>query len=133
MNTSESPHLNIQRRCCTDQKETSMADNTAIAARAAAEAAVFLTGRSAADLGWPDRSCVARQLAAAVLGGLGPKQYGNDPVGWCIDTLEPAIERRLVTSCENDDLRAVGWPNTPTVATAVVGWLIDEGILADTA
>lgn len=101
-----------------------MSDTTS---RAAAEAAVFLLGRSADDLGWPDRAAVARQFAAAVLGGLGPQQWGADPVTWCIEVLEPAIERRLPGP--HEDLRALGWPHTPTVAAVVVGWLVEDGIL----
>ncbi|GAS94839.1 hypothetical protein MMAG44476_22102 [Mycolicibacterium mageritense DSM 44476 = CIP 104973] len=97
--------------------------------RAAAQAAMFLEGRSADDLGWPDRDCVARQFAAAVLTGLGPEQWGTDPVTWCIEVLEPAIERRIPGP--HDDLRALGWPHTPTVAANLVQWLVDDGILAE--
>ena len=99
------------------------------ASRAAGNAAVFLLDRSADDLGWPDRAAVARQLAAAVLGGLGPEQWGTDPVAWCVNTLEPAIERRL--PFPDEDLRALGWPHTPTVAATVVHWLIDDGIITE--
>lgn len=99
------------------------------ALRVAAQAAMFLEGRSAEDLGWPDRACVARQFAAAVMGGLGPAQWGADPVGWCIGVLEPAIASRLPGA--DDDLRALGWPHTPTVAARLVTWLADAGILAE--
>lgn len=95
--------------------------------RVAAQAAVFLTGRSAEELGWPDRACVARQFAAALMGGLGPEHWGADPVEWCIGVLEPAIESRLPEP--DDDLRALGWPHTPTVAARLVTWLIYAGII----
>ena len=103
-----------------------------VVGRAAGAAAAFLVGRSADDLGWPDRAAVTRQLAAAVLGGLGPEQWGADPVTWCLQTLEPAIERRLPCPGD-DDLRALGWPHTPTVAATIVGWLIDDGVLTSRA
>jgi len=98
------------------------------AARAAAEAAVFLRGRSAEELGWPERGAVAMHLATAVLGGLSSRQYGSDPQGWCLDTLQPAIERRL--NGIEGDLREVGWPHAPTLAAAVVGWLVQDAVIA---
>ena len=99
------------------------------ASRVAAEAALFLAGRTADDLGWPDRACVARQFAAALMGGLGPAQWVPDPVMWCIAVLEPAIERRMPGP--SDDLRALGWPHAPTVAARLVQWLVEDGILTD--
>lgn len=93
-----------------------------------AHVAVLLSDRSAEDLGWPDRTAVARHFASAVLSGLSREQFGNDPAGWCIEVLHPAIERRL-----NDldgDLRSTGWPNTPSAAATIVGWLLSDGVLS---
>lgn len=98
--------------------------------QAAAQAAVFLSGRNADDIGWPDHACVARHFAAAVLGGLGTEQYGADPVTWCVQTLEPAIQRRL-PGPDDEDLRSIGWPHTPTVARTLVGWLVEDGVISD--
>lgn len=93
-----------------------------------AQAAIFLLDRTAEDLGWPDRSQVARDLATAVWTGLSTDQYDHhrDPQGWCLDVLAPAIERRLDGI---HDLRDIGWPNTAATAAAVVAWMVDDGII----
>lgn len=94
----------------------------------AAHTAIALQGRSAEELGWPDRSHVAGHLATAVWDGLGADQYSHngDPQGWCLNVLAPAIERHLDVI---DDLRDIGWPNTPSTAAMVVQWMIDDGII----
>lgn len=97
-----------------------------VRARVAAEAAAFLTGRSAEDLGWPDRDCVTRQFAAAAPGGFGPAWWGDDPVGWCVRVLEPIISAQMPGP--DQDLRELGWPHTPTVAVTLADWLFDAGI-----
>lgn len=94
--------------------------------RVAAEISASLLGRSATDLGWPDRRSVAQQIASAALGGLSSEQFGDDPAGWCIEVLTPAIEHRLPGP--DADLRDIGWPHVPTVAANIAGWLADDGI-----
>lgn len=91
--------------------------------------AVFLVGRSAEDLGWPDTASVARYFASAVLVGLSAAQYGKDPAGWCIAVLQPAIERRL--NALDGDLFSTGWPNTPSTAVTIVDWLLSDGVLSE--
>ncbi|TLH48544.1 hypothetical protein C1S80_29970 [Mycolicibacterium aubagnense] len=97
-----------------------------IAIRVAAEIAAQLSGRTADDLGWPDRRSVARHFASATLSGLSREQFGDDPAGWCIEVLVPAIEHRLPGP--DTDLRAIGWPHVPTVAANIARWLVDDGV-----